>query len=222
MPEVLLIGDIHCRSYRKIMEPYSIQLGDLCLRGYKDYQFEDAPRYFVDGNHDRFPELNPDAEKPYEVVKNLFHIPRGYVSGTTLFIGGADCVPWDRAARLPGRDWFPEETISQQQLNRILDKVKNMEITHVVSHDIPKFAVQKIMRIAMKNGPFILYTMPSNIALEAIFKAVKPKHWIFGHYHETATFQDRGCTFTCFGEGVAKKFNLPVGEDLVPFQGQEK
>lgn len=217
--ETRLIGDMHCAGpWPTLMTENCIQIGDLCLLDYNKYVYEDGkPRYFIDGNHDYFPALNPDAEKPYRVTKDLVYIPRGYVSGNVLFVGGADCVPWDRQGRTPGWDWFPEETLNQGQLERILaiDEYEN-DIEVVIAHECPFFLIQHVLNFAKGGGN--VYNLQTPKHLEMIYNKFQPRYWYFGHYHcdFEATIMAMGnfCTFKCINTHRAVDIELPLAEDF--------
>ena len=181
------IGDIHGRQDRKyLMTPGSIQLGDLGL-DYRPFSFDDGPRFFVDGNHEDFPSLDPTRTEPYEVVRNLFHIPRGYVSGSTMFIGGGHSI--DRARRIEGYDWYSEEAITQTQFHRIMAVDK--KITTFVCHDCPTFVMKWLVEDT--EG----YIHQHQDALATIFNRFRPKLWIFTHYHTSLFREIRSCWFRC-------------------------
>jgi len=205
MRTINFIGDLHCQTFfKKFFTPNSVQLGDLCLLGYDEWSFEDGKRYFVCGNHDDFTVLDPDAPGLTMVAKNLFHIPRGHVDGKMMFVGGADSI--DRKDRLAGRDWFPEEAISQKQFDRIMSINKKIEV--IVSHDCPQFVVEKLL--TNKFGVFSCYRFPSNLALEAIFEKFKPKMWIFGHHHRYFDQTIRECRFVGLDIGQSMQLSVPT------------
>jgi len=228
------VGDIH-GDYRYIrrLDINTIQLGDFDLRGYsiwgnlftgdeskkikiENFEISDGKRYFIDGNHDFFPALNTDAEEPYEVESNIIHIPRGFVSDRVMFIGGADCVPHDRALRKEGIDWFPEEAISKKQFNRICDTKKDIEV--IVSHDCPQFVVNEIVTARAKYNGYssgnMLYSLPSNKAFEGIFERFNPSLWIFAHHHFSFDKVIRGCRFICLNIGEIRTIDIPLDNNF--------
>lgn len=195
------IGDIHCKAELKDrMIPGSIQLGDLCLIGYGDFTFNDAPRFFIEGNHDYFPVLRPDSNKIVEINRNLFQIPRGYISGKVLFIGGAESI--DKYRRHPGYDWFPEESMTQNQFGRIMDNSSEIEV--VISHDAP--------------GSVVGYVDSTKIALDKVWESKNPKLWIFAHHHvsENKVIKHNfGETrFIGLAEGECLDIDVPLWDDL--------
>jgi predicted phosphodiesterase len=99
------------------------------------------PWYWIDGNHEYYPYLANYTEVT-EVVKNLFYVPRGVsleLDGRRiLFMGGAGSV--DKAYRTAGKDWFPEEDITDEQLARV-DMTQNIDI--LVTHVPPQAVIQR-------------------------------------------------------------------------------
>lgn len=85
-------------------------------------QTPDSLRYlFIDGNHEAFPKLDPDAAEPVAVSPWLTYMPRG--SAATLdglrigFLGGASSI--DKEWRVEGRDWWPEENLRADHVGRV-------------------------------------------------------------------------------------------------------
>ena len=208
------IGDLHGNdSYKTLMTPGSIQLGDLDLSGYKDFGFDakfqkrfgKGKRYFIAGNHDHFPSLKPDLMELQEVAKDLFYIPRGYISGKTLFIGGADSI--DRRIRFPGFNWFPEEGMRHCQFERIMNTKKEIEV--IVSHDCPESVFSEMIK----------YTNTKNIhfryALDKIFKQFRPALWVFGHHHTNFDMTINSCRFVCVKIAHSVQFDIPLGRDII-------
>jgi len=204
---ITVVGDVHGdKRFISALPPHSIQLGDFDLYGYQTPCVFNSPRYFVDGNHDKFSMLNVNAERPYEVAHNLFHIPRGYISGKVLFLGGGDSI--DKHLRIEGISWFSDEMISREQLDTIGEKVKDKKIEVVIAHEAPHFALSGIQ---MPYGGKKMLT-PVSLALEEIFGMVHPSLSIFGHYHMDLDFISRGCRFLCLNIGATLDIDLPIGD----------
>lgn len=216
--KINFVGDIHGNyPILPILEESTtpvVALGDFNLFGYSNwfkkigdeyypfpYSFQ-KPIFFIDGNHDNHPILNIDSGNLQEVEKNLFYIPRGYVSGKTLFIGGADSI--DKDKRTPGHDWFPEEAISQKQIYRILSLEQKIEV--IVSHEAPLSYIEKLMNS--------VYIKPSQIALQEVFEHFKPQLWLHGHYHLDAVTQHQDCKFISLGVNRGIEVDVPVDKDL--------
>ncbi len=213
--KVLVIGDVHTRfglmnqliSKKQNKIDAVLQLGDfgywpdefyLKSRSYTgsdvwekywDPSFikSPVPIYWVDGNHENHPALIADTAETNEVAPNCFYQKRGSVLtlGLTkiLFIGGAFSI--DKASRTPGKDWFPEETISQKDVYNLPDE----KIDMVISHTGPNEFVKGLDSI--KEQPH--YKDPSTDALSVVLEKYKPRRWYFGHWH---TYQ-KGFTNDC-------------------------
>jgi len=218
--KVNVLGDVHAQVYDCLenLKPNTIQVGDLNILGYDKkswfkriknddkelteypYSFK-FPMVFIDGNHDYFSSFNPDGESIQNIEHNLFYIPRGYISGSVLFLGGSESI--DKNTRTSGRDWFPEESITQRQIYRITNMERMIEV--VISHDCPYSFIDN-------HNP--TFDSPSKRALEVILKRFKPRLWIFGHHHRSFNEEWSGCHF--IGLNIAEKLliDLPLEEDF--------
>jgi hypothetical protein len=203
-----LVGDTHggrCIN-PSWMSHGSIQLGDMCLGNYGSYRKWRWPagtvRAFIDGNHDWFPMLNPNAPSPVEVAPGLLYVPRGFVSGRVMMIGGAESH--DKYLRTPGYDWFPEESITQNQFMRIMDYAGPVEV--ILSHTCPNTVA---WHMGFHSSP------PSELALDAILEKFKPALWVFGHCHIPFDETIDGTRFVCIPNNQRLEFDIPLG-DLFP------
>jgi len=145
--------------------------------------------------------LDTNSAEIQRVGKNLHYIPRGYVSGNVMFIGGADSI--DKSLRTPGKDWFPEESISQRQFYRITDIQEYIEV--IVSHEAPLDFIRTVMKPKR---------MPSSLVMNQIFEIFKPKLWIFGHHHRSINESFNDCRMVGLNSGEVVEIDVPVGEDL--------
>lgn len=159
--------------------------------------------YWCDGNHEnherliKFLKLHPFAlslNTPIEIAPNIFYCPRGtilYHEGQkVLFFGGALSV--DKHWRTPGFDWFPEETINYEDLDRI-DGIGKVDI--VISHTCPESCIAALL----SKGPVGYWDKKndsSTQALEWILETHKPDRWYFGHWHEQCYGLVKGCRWT--------------------------
>lgn len=218
------IGDLHGNpGYKSLMSAHSIQLGDLDLRHYNHWAFDDCgPRFFIDGNHDHFPVLDPDSDRLQKVAPNLHYIPRGYVSGKVLFIGGAISVDRDGDLDRLNHDWYREEVLTQEQFGKIMDLENDIEV--IVAHDCPQnaWSVEVAPDKYRKHGSdhyrirIDRKTLVFREALLDIFRKFLPKLWIFGHHHRDLEFNLDGCKFRCVDVAKCVDYNIPLGEDLLP------
>jgi len=102
--------------------------------------------------------------------------------------------------------WFPEEEITEEQTQRILNTNKHVEV--IVAHDCPISFMKQIVSSIIK--PYDV----SNHKLEAIFNKFRPKLWIFGHHHTSIDKKFKGCRFFCLDIGHAMGFDVPLAEDF--------
>ena len=77
---------------------------------------------WCDGNHEDHWALRERTTD--ELAPNVFYMPRGSTytlddGRTIMFMGGADSI--DKDLRIYGRDWFPEEVITQKDLMNLPD-----------------------------------------------------------------------------------------------------
>ena len=146
---------------------------------------------FVDGNHEDHAGLQrswrdqgrPLAPQPLNFRGDLWWLPRGtrwtWRDRTWVAAGGAVSV--DRAFRRAGRDWWPEEEISEGDHQRIVSPGR---ADVMLCHDAPTTV------------PMTFGQWPSgwDIAdkaradahrdrLQAIVDEVRPTHLFHGHYH---------------------------------------
>ena len=212
---IKFIGDLHCNdTYKSIMAPGSINLGDLCVIKYKDRftfdkTFQDrygiGKRYFIDGNHDYFPDLKPDLMKLQEVAEGLIYIPRGYVSKRTLFIGGGESI--DRDIRTPGVDWWPEENMSPRQFENIMNINEDIEV--IVSHECPERVIYRVKHYINTSCSHF------RVGLDNIFEKFHPFLWIFGHHHKTFDMTIDHCRFICVNIAQSVQFKIPIGHNII-------
>lgn len=206
------LGDTHAKLMTDL-RPSTIQLGDFHLYGYDlfyDKFGEKAPQpfpmpfWFIDGNHENFLKVNPNQADIEEIRKNLFYIPRGYVSGKVLFIGGADSI--DRMGRVEGYEWFPEERITYDQISKIMGMNKQIEV--VVTHTAPEVYVKKVFGdIGFRDS--------SAIILNNVLETFKPKLWVHGHFHKFRDTFFKDCRFISLG--IEEYYNVDVPVDPKDF-----
>jgi len=219
------VGDIH-GSYRDLSVfdiegvDARIQVGDFHLEGYKKWRvygnkISDGftlkehifkyPTYFIDGNHEAFnhPAIQPNSSTICKVEENLFYIPRGFVSGSVLFVGGANSI--DKKCRKEGYDWFPEEEITIEQYNRIMKIEQRIEV--IVAHGAPICLIHHICSIKSA-------AMKCDLLLNDIFMKHRPSLWICGHFHNSIQRSFRNCFFVGLNIAEAVEIDVPLGDEL--------
>jgi Icc-related predicted phosphoesterase len=222
--KTLFVGDIH-GSYRDLSvfdiegDYTRIQVGDFNLEGYKmwrqygkrirdgftlkEHNFK-YPTFFIDGNHEAFnhPLIQTNSNKVQKIEENLFYIPRGFVSGSVLFIGGENSI--DKQNRKEGIDWFPEEEITEEQYNRIMGIEQRIDV--IVSHGAPITFLNQIFKRS--------YKMKHDLLLNDIFMKHRPSLYVFGHHHFSVKKSFRDCFFVGLNVAEAVEINVPLGNEL--------
>lgn len=200
--KVHVIGDVHGKidrymhlvKYLAKDEP-SIQLGDMAYGFPKVILPElEGNRHWFRGNHDhpQRAQAHPNYAGDFGLLYGIF------------FMGGAYSI--DSKWRVLGRDWWPDEELSQTELQAAIDLYREIKPDVVITHDAPTVVADYILNqlsMGMPGGPDFSPSR-TNIALQEMFETHQPKKWLFGHYHFNRTFKIRETDFTVIGElGVA-------------------
>lgn len=141
---------------------------------------------FCDGNHEDHNSLAKVAgdyrHSPCEIAENLIYQPRGSSATlpdgrTALFVGGAKSV--DRAARVYGVTWFPQEVLHKEDLPEEL-----VSADVVVSHTAPR-SLGLQTKLGLKTIPswWDVSPDPSELVLDEILAFTAPHIWVCGHWH---------------------------------------
>lgn len=137
-----------------------------------------AQVFWCDGNHEEHQLLKQDG-LVREMYEGVSYCPRGSVitlpdGRVVLFAGGAESV--DKNLRTPGHDWFPEENITNVDLDMMLSHDK---IDIVISHTCPAS-----FNVAGSEGKRV---DSNRLALECVLGKYDPELWFFGHWHTHST-----------------------------------
>lgn len=181
-------------NYKRTLDKISNRLQDL-----------DFTLYFVDGNHEWFPELStyPVGEGGQRIIReNVIHLPRGYrtalSSGRMLAaLGGANSI--DRDERREGVDWWPEEAIGDEDLVSLGHGHADLMVGHDAPLRVPSLdwalAANELGLSEEMQG----YSLAGRRTFHRGFSAVRPELYIGGHYHqfidEIVDFDDWSSTF---------------------------
>ena len=162
---------------------------------------KDTKIYWCDGNHEDFYSIRDNILTPnkLEVAKNIFYQPRGSVltlpdGRNVMFIGGAWSIDYQN--RVDGVSWFEkEELIWEKDIENIYN-YKEDDIDLIISHTAPTEFVLGVW--GNENYD------PSRKVLSHVLDYLKPKQWIFGHWHlyKTDLYNYKGntsraCRWTC-------------------------
>ena len=214
--KMTFIGDIHA-SYEALRhidtktQGVNCFLGDFNLFGYEQwFDRNDNPQsiklksrhWFIDGNHDNFKVLDMTQERPYQVAENIFHIPRGFVSGSVLFIGGAYSI--DKTDRIWGVDWYPQEECSWMEMGNILTINKKIEV--IVTHGVPSKSDNALM-------PYRSLDSSTNKFFDEVLQTFKPSLWIHGHHHKSLKYKIGDTQFRSLGCNERFRVDVPLNEE---------
>jgi hypothetical protein len=227
--KITFIGDVHGHidEYLKLVRDceYSIQLGDMGFDYSRLLDIDTNRHRFVPGNHEQYSQL-------FQLARDRWNFPfgaagkeglnkEGVLSGhgssqladmELFYIRGGFSI--DKNMRSPGRDWFPEEEMTHDEL-RYLSWRFESAMTRVipekrpgfiVSHECPAFLVSDYDYL--RKGDIWKYFcrsyQPSRtaLAMEAAWHSIeiKPAIWVFAHHHVAMDEVIEGTRFICLPE----------------------
>lgn len=147
------------------------------------------PIHFADGNHEDHESLlnlldQADPLARVEVAPHVYWQPRG--STLTLpdgrivcFLGGAKST--DQEHRTQGEDWFPEEVLTEDVLDRLPG---HADI--VISHTQPRtFGLRR------RGWDRWCIDLTEDVLEEAL-RILRPERWYFGHFHQSRQGESEG------------------------------
>lgn len=180
-----IIGDVHGKwpMYYNLIRNMdkSIQLGDMGIgfQGHKHPLHWDANHVFFRGNHDN-PEVcrnHPNCIGDWGTYEDIF------------FVAGAWSIDWQY--RTQGLDWWVDEELSQDELEKVIEKYQKEKPDRVVTHDAPFRFCQMIKDGDPKPSGWgaEVRSTRTTIALDAMLQIHRPKVWVVGHWHYRKTFE---------------------------------
>lgn len=166
----------------------------------------EMPVYFIDGNHEQHQLLQANYRQPInKITDNLYYINRGekfVIQGTNcLFIGGASSI--DYRFRKLNHDWFKEESITYDDLDKSLSHSKPIDV--VISHDCP-------LSLNMNGNNDFPKGDQDREKLDIILNAFLPKFWFFGHWHKWYEnyYYSTNTVFIGLQDNRNKNLNIPI------------
>jgi len=200
---ILLVGDTHgnTRWWANFVTPAAsalevdlvFQLGDFGYwpRG-EDFlravTATDVPVVFLDGNHEHHPALQQVVQgrrTPVQIADNVSYAPRGchltWDGVEVAVLGGAHSI--DRALRTPGRDWFVEEGVNNDDLAHV---AKTGAAQVLLSHDAPSCAPVPLSPRAELPPAWYRELEACDEHRQRMQEAldvVQPRVVVHGHYH---------------------------------------
>lgn len=197
---IIFVGDIHGEwgqfnsfmneQYSKYKEPITfIICGDVAYFWLNEPEPKiKRPPYckiiWVPGNHEQWDiidtyslgELHELQDGVFLATFGAIQVIGGY---KVMFCGGAESV--DKNSRTPFIDWFPQEIITNKDMNFLFDNVHQQKVDILISHTCPTrvfpFLSHKIDWLEEKSSD------PSTVALDIIVERFRPDLCVFGHFH---------------------------------------
>ncbi len=137
------------------------------------------------GNHENYNFIESWEDDSPPGCPNIYQLPRGtrwrLHNRTWLALGGA--VSPDKSVRVPQIGWFPQETITYKQAEKICaDGPVNVMLTHDAPTGVPlkymnppppSFAPEDLRRSEQHRD-----------LLRSIVNEIEPEYLIHGHYHQ--------------------------------------
>ena len=162
-------------KYKEYLNSFKIKL--FCIRG----NHEERPE-----NINTYKEIDMFGGKVYieENYPNLIFAKDGEVYNidgkSVLVIGGAYSV--DKEYRLMyGHKWFKDEQLSKEEMNNILDKVKDKHFDIVLTHTCPyKYEPKETFKLKLDQSKI---DKSMEHFLDKIEESISYNKWYCGHYH---------------------------------------
>lgn len=179
---------------------------------------------FLDGNHEHYKLLNSFPEKQFcggkvHDVYGVYHLCRGEVyklpiEGDCITIavcGGGDSK--DKNMRVEGVTWFPEETISNEDVENLFYNVKNhTKIDYFISHSLSA-EIKSEWNYKLINSMFpVLSTFEmheSDFRIRDIVSKLKAGQYISAHEHVDREFLLNGKKYRCVYRDFVKLEKTP-------------
>ena len=201
--KIRFIGDIHgdLEAWKFLINEdnydCTIQVGDFGAGFVRvpDEKEIDLKHKFIRGNHD-----DPQVCK---------ESPRWIPDGTfwpellMMFVGGAYSI--DKEYRTIGVDWWEDEELSYQELEKMINLYINYKPRVMVTHDFPHSVAEKLFR---GMGGYPIKATRTSYALDKMLWEHKPEIHLGGHWHEPKDEIINGTRFICLGINQAMDMTL--------------
>lgn len=189
---------VHCGDFGYTFDRRFLDQVDQAL------QERDMGLWFADGNHEDFVKLSRWPRSRFgtrPLTERISHLPRGFrwSWGGVQFMAMGGAYSVDQSGRIPWREWWPHETITDQEARRA---VAGGPVDVLVTHDAPSSVV--IPGIDDRDPPAwipgaaLTESAGHRRVLDRVVAAVAPGRLWHGHYHVRHTTPAR----YAFGETV--------------------
>jgi len=145
--------------------------------------------YWCEGNHEDLPTLFESENN--EHMKNVFWMKRGSTltlpdGRSMMFIGGARSI--DRHHRVERVSWFPEEIITNEDIEKLPDIKVDIMITHTAPMEFETITEDHHL------------PDPSRYMLSEVLEKYKPNLWFCGHFHKFRQGKYKNTQWTCLAD----------------------
>lgn len=234
---MIFLGDVHGES--PLMAPLLCSAEDTCVQvgdfGFlfrekdgtdnaflNDFEssWPDKRIFVIPGNHEnydlieKFPLVECNGALSRQVRENIYYIERGEILNVDglriLCCGGADSL--DKAWRRPQISWWPQEVISNEDVQKTIAKGTSSSFDMVCSHAMPTLFMER------RFSP--CYNMPSDFKLEQIYVGLEKAGahvplWVGGHVHIGSALDYNETLFRSLDIGEALTYHK--GETIAKF-----
>lgn len=219
---IILVGDIH-GEFNKLRHDikrfehenaYIIQVGDFGVGFHKPnyYKNEAFPRlnetlvnqnchlYVIRGNHDD-PSWFRTTNNPFDFSNITLlqdYSELELLGKSILLVGGAVSV--DRRFRTENKSWWSDETFNLKLEDHFPYKDRQYDL--VITHTRPGVCGSFKGFDNIKHWCDQDYDLKNDLieeqqCLDYLYERTKPKHWIYGHFHEHFTMTYEQTEFRC-------------------------
>lgn len=215
MSKVLILGDTHgdnrglemaLHAHRNEGICHTLQVGDFgyVWRGEQQtaMRLEKLARVLnkyamtmdvVRGNHEDYETMAllgflPSNHDYFQLSRRVGLIPDAYVweweGLTCAALGGASSV--DKPGRTEGVDWFPQELISEEAVESLIDQLYGQRLDVLFTHDAPDTQrLLDFLSLSAKNWGIheLVLSDRQRELLNIVVDTLAPRIVIHGHYH---------------------------------------
>lgn len=203
---IYVVGDLHGNferldTLRNYLNPDDtvIQVGDFgfypnhITRNYEFFEKYPCRILAIDGNHEDFSYIQDIiTDDVTHVIGKLHYVCRGTVltieNKLFGFLGGADSIDSAYAVKGgPAQSWWPEEQITQENVNSLIINVQDKQLDYLITHSAPKFVVSanfSALNLKEWNLPNSWKDVSSEMVSTAYW-ALRPHKLICGHMHKS-------------------------------------
>ncbi len=174
---------------------------------------------FIDGNHEHMPRLRSlPLEQRFggrvgRAAPHVYYLLRGerydIDDRSVLCLGGAISI--DRHKRIPGESWFDDEIPTEVDIMTTRQSAARGPVDLFLTHTCPP-DIKFQLPIHNRND----ISDPTEHTLAELRPLVKPRHWVFGHFHVNWKGRDNGIDYACLFDEIAlldpKLGIIPLGK----------